>query len=104
MEEQNTPVLGKRMFDHMLSQDSSSGSSNSESEEISPPKKKITTNGETKQTTTQKREGYLSWEDYFMSVAFLSAMRSKGLLSFYILYFQIETHPEFSSFKNHFYE
>ena len=25
-----------------------------------------------------KREGYLSWEDYFMAVAFLSAQRSKG--------------------------
>ena len=24
-----------------------------------------------------KRQEYLSWEDYFMSVAFLSAMRSK---------------------------
>ena len=24
-----------------------------------------------------KRENYLSWDDYFMSVAFLSAMRSK---------------------------
>jgi deoxycytidylate deaminase len=24
-----------------------------------------------------KREGYISWDDYFMSVAFLSAMRSK---------------------------
>ena len=24
-----------------------------------------------------KRDEYLSWEDYFMSVAFLSAMRSK---------------------------
>ncbi|GMF44766.1 unnamed protein product [Phytophthora fragariaefolia] len=26
----------------------------------------------------KKRAGYLSWDDYFMSVAFLSAMRSKG--------------------------
>jgi hypothetical protein len=26
----------------------------------------------------KKRTGYLSWDDYFMSVAFLSAMRSKG--------------------------
>ena len=26
----------------------------------------------------QKRSHYLSWDDYFMSVAFLSAMRSKG--------------------------
>lgn len=26
----------------------------------------------------QKRTDYLSWDDYFMSVAFLSAMRSKG--------------------------
>uniref|UniRef100_M4BGC5 Uncharacterized protein n=1 Tax=Hyaloperonospora arabidopsidis (strain Emoy2) TaxID=559515 RepID=M4BGC5_HYAAE len=26
----------------------------------------------------QKRSQYLSWDDYFMSVAFLSAMRSKG--------------------------
>ncbi|CAN0351998.1 unnamed protein product, partial [Laminaria digitata] len=26
---------------------------------------------------TSKREGYLVWDDYFMSVAFLSAMRSK---------------------------
>ena len=26
----------------------------------------------------QKRSDYLSWDDYFMSVAFLSAMRSKG--------------------------
>lgn len=25
----------------------------------------------------QKREDYLSWSDYFMAVAFLSAMRSK---------------------------
>lgn len=27
---------------------------------------------------TKKRADYLSWDDYFMSVAFLSAMRSKG--------------------------
>lgn len=26
---------------------------------------------------TRKRENYLVWDDYFMSVAFLSAMRSK---------------------------
>lgn len=26
---------------------------------------------------TSKRENYLVWDDYFMSVAFLSAMRSK---------------------------
>jgi dCMP deaminase len=26
----------------------------------------------------KKRSDYLSWDDYFMSVAFLSAMRSKG--------------------------
>ncbi|OQR89571.1 deoxycytidylate deaminase [Thraustotheca clavata] len=30
-----------------------------------------------KSTTLQKRTDYLSWDDYFMSVAFLSAMRSK---------------------------
>ena len=29
-----------------------------------------------------KRKNYLNWNDYFMSVAFLSAMRSKGLLQF----------------------
>ncbi|KAF1329183.1 Deoxycytidylate deaminase, partial [Globisporangium splendens] len=28
-------------------------------------------------TNAQKRQDYLSWDDYFMSVAFLSAMRSK---------------------------
>ena len=28
-------------------------------------------------STVEKRSGYLSWDDYFMSVAFLSAMRSK---------------------------
>lgn len=28
--------------------------------------------------TVHKRTDYLSWDDYFMSVAFLSAMRSKG--------------------------
>ncbi len=27
--------------------------------------------------TTSKREDYLSWDDYFMAVAFLSAQRSK---------------------------
>ena len=26
---------------------------------------------------TQKREGYLSWDEYFMSIAFLSSLRSK---------------------------
>lgn len=31
-----------------------------------------------KPTGVQKRDDYLSWDDYFMSVAFLSAMRSKG--------------------------
>ncbi|GMF22783.1 unnamed protein product [Phytophthora lilii] len=29
-------------------------------------------------SAVQKRSDYLSWDDYFMSVAFLSAMRSKG--------------------------
>lgn len=29
-------------------------------------------------SVVQKRSDYLSWDDYFMSVAFLSAMRSKG--------------------------
>ena len=33
-------------------------------------------NNETK-TRTTKREDYLSWDDYFMAVAFLSAQRSK---------------------------
>ena len=28
-------------------------------------------------TSASKREDYLSWDDYFMSVAFLSSMRSK---------------------------
>jgi len=28
-------------------------------------------------TTVSKREDYISWDDYFMGVAFLSAMRSK---------------------------
>jgi len=28
-------------------------------------------------TNTCKREGYLEWSDYFMSIAFLSAQRSK---------------------------
>jgi dCMP deaminase len=28
-------------------------------------------------TSIKKREDYLSWDDYFMSVAFLSAQRSK---------------------------
>ena len=27
--------------------------------------------------TVSKREDYISWDDYFMGVAFLSAMRSK---------------------------
>ena len=27
--------------------------------------------------TNQKRQEYLPWEDYFLAVAFLSAMRSK---------------------------
>ncbi|KAG1696292.1 hypothetical protein DVH05_018839 [Phytophthora capsici] len=31
----------------------------------------------TASSTVQKRSDYLSWDDYFMSVAFLSAMRSK---------------------------
>lgn len=30
-----------------------------------------------KANTTSKREDAISWDDYFMSVAFLSAMRSK---------------------------
>jgi hypothetical protein len=29
-------------------------------------------------SAVKKRSDYLSWDDYFMSVAFLSAMRSKG--------------------------
>lgn len=32
---------------------------------------------ETDRDVNQKREDYLSWPDYFMAVAFLSAMRSK---------------------------
>ncbi|KDO34396.1 hypothetical protein SPRG_01532 [Saprolegnia parasitica CBS 223.65] len=39
------------------------------------PKKARAANPETK--LLQKRTDYLSWDDYFMSVAFLSAMRSK---------------------------
>jgi hypothetical protein len=31
-----------------------------------------------RETATRKRSDYLPWDDYFMSVAFLSAMRSKG--------------------------
>ena len=30
---------------------------------------------------TSKRESYLAWEDYFMNIAFLSAMRSKDINS-----------------------
>lgn len=30
------------------------------------------------EVATRKRSDYLPWDDYFMSVAFLSAMRSKG--------------------------
>lgn len=36
-------------------------------------------NGSCPSTQSTKRESYLTWNDYFMSVAFLSAMRSKGL-------------------------
>lgn len=32
-----------------------------------------------------KRTDYLSWDDYFMSVAFLSAMRSKGIVDTFCL-------------------
>ncbi|CEG40293.1 deoxycytidylate deaminase [Plasmopara halstedii] len=38
---------------------------------------KVKTLQSTTSTVIQKRSNYLSWEDYFMSVAFLSAMRSK---------------------------
>lgn len=31
-----------------------------------------------REAATRKRSDYLPWDDYFMSVAFLSAMRSKG--------------------------
>jgi hypothetical protein len=41
-------------------------------------KQKIDTKSSNSQRVT-KREDYLSWDDYFMSVAFLSAMRSKGI-------------------------
>ncbi|KAL6731154.1 hypothetical protein Aduo_002056 [Ancylostoma duodenale] len=34
-------------------------------------------NGTTTEAGTGKREGYLSWEDYFMAIAKLAAMRSK---------------------------
>ncbi len=29
-------------------------------------------------TATTKRQDYISWDDYFVAVSFLSAMRSKG--------------------------
>lgn len=35
------------------------------------------TRDEIVQTRSGKRDGYISWDDYFMSVAFLTAMRSK---------------------------
>lgn len=34
-------------------------------------------NGSLNRDLTKKREDYLNWPDYFMGVAFLSAMRSK---------------------------
>ena len=38
---------------------------------------KCTLNTNSQNTVTKKRENVLPWDDYFMSVAFLSAMRSK---------------------------
>ena len=37
----------------------------------------MTTAAEESSVADCKREGYLSWDEYFMSAAFLSSMRSK---------------------------
>ncbi|RLN69546.1 hypothetical protein BBJ28_00023029 [Nothophytophthora sp. Chile5] len=64
---------------------SSSGSSNgcSEADDSSAEETRTTTplDPTPAPPTVSKRTDYLSWDDYFMSVAFLSAMRSKGELS-----------------------
>ena len=41
----------------------------------------VETNGKVQRadTITTKRQDYISWDDYFMAVAFLSSMRSKGI-------------------------
>jgi len=50
---------------------------------ISPTKKSVGTSTaegveeEQQKAVVRKREDYISWDDYFMGVAFLSAMRSK---------------------------
>ncbi|KAJ8561890.1 hypothetical protein ON010_g7788 [Phytophthora cinnamomi] len=59
--------------------DSNEAISESSGEEEKNTSATVTAEDATKlKSAVQKRSDYLSWDDYFMSVAFLSAMRSKG--------------------------
>ena len=67
-----------------LPSSSTSSSSASATEATSPAKKTVDTSTDVAQeeveeekVVVKKREDYISWDDYFMGVAFLSAMRSK---------------------------
>ena len=69
--------IGKRIFDHVYSQD----------EEVqvdlpSPARKQARQEEEeiddAFRNSSTKRNDYLSWDEYFMALAFLSSMRSKG--------------------------
>lgn len=59
----------RKRDDADLSEDlSRSAAAESKTAEGSPPRER-----------TKKRQDYMGWDDYFMSVAFLSAQRSKGI-------------------------
>ncbi|KAI9921101.1 hypothetical protein PsorP6_000654 [Peronosclerospora sorghi] len=53
---------------------------NARDEEPTPPSTIVVTSTTSEPVQVLKRSDYLSWDDYFMSVAFLSAMRSKGCI------------------------